>query len=61
MCSKCDWEDVLSQIEEMLDDPDYDFARDTLEGIKEWVEEREHCTVRQRTAVENIYDSIASR
>lgn len=61
MCSRCDWEDVLERIEEMLGDSDYDFARDTLEGIREWVEDKEHVTERQKTAVDNIYESVARR
>lgn len=61
MCSRCDWEDVLERIEEMLGDSDYDFARDTLEGIREWVEDEEHVTERQKTAVDNIYESVARR
>lgn len=57
MCSGCDWETGLEEIEECLDDPDYEFAEDTLEGIKEWVEHHEHITEKQQEAIDNIIDS----
>lgn len=58
MCSKCDWETYLEDISDMLSNSDYFFAQDTLEGIREWVEENEHITPAQKQAVENIYDSL---
>ena len=54
MCEECNWEELVSEIAEMLDDSDFDFALDTLEGIEEWVLDNEHCTENQKTAVENI-------
>jgi len=54
MCDMCDWEDLLTKIEEMLDDGSFDWAEDTLEGIYETVERMEHSTDRQWDAVENI-------
>ena len=58
MCTKCDWEEFSADIREMLDDARYAFAEDTLTGILDWVEEAEHCTDRQRDAVENIRNSV---
>ena len=58
MCSRCNWEDLLEQIDRLLDDSDYEFATDTLGGIREWLEENQHCTDRQREAVENIEESL---
>ena len=53
-----DHEGVLEQIDEMLDQERYEFATDTLEGIKEWIVEHEHCTPDQFEAVQNIADSV---
>jgi len=61
MCKYCDWEDMLATIEEMMDDDDFDFAYDTLSGIKDWVEENHHITERQTEAVNNIRESIERR
>ena len=54
MCTKCDWESVLSDCEALLSDPDFEFAEDTVAGIKEWIEENHHVTEKQTTAIENI-------
>lgn len=54
MCAGCGYEKLLSQIDELVSDPDYEWATDTLEGIQETVEERRHCTINQKTAVDNI-------
>ena len=54
MCANCDWEGTLEQIEEALDSGDYDWAEDTLTGIKTWVKENEHVTPKQERAVANI-------
>ena len=52
-----DWEKALEEIDEMLEDERYEFATDTLEGIKEWIYEREFCTFGQYDAIENIRNS----
>ena len=57
MCNRCEWEELLEDIDELIDEPKYEFAQDTLEGIQEWVSDEEHCTEAQRNAVENIRDS----
>jgi hypothetical protein len=54
MCDECDWESTIETIDELLESGDADWAADTLEGIRETVAEREHCTERQEEAVENI-------
>lgn len=54
MCSLCDWEDLIDQIDGLLDDERYSFAQDTLCGIRDWVEENKHCTGPQKQAVNNI-------
>ena len=54
MCDTCDWESFAEEIDEMLESGDYDWAAETLEGIRDTVTQREHCTERQREAVENI-------
>jgi hypothetical protein len=54
MCVDCDWEGTIEQIEDMEADSDYDFAADTLDGIKAWVKENSHVTENQKRAVNNI-------
>lgn len=54
MCDRCDWESLIEQIDEMIDSGDFDWAMDTLEGIRGTVSEREHATERQAEAIENI-------
>lgn len=61
MCDFCEWEDVLKEIDEMMVSGDYDFAEDTLSGIAEWVEEKEHITEKQIAAVDNIKRSVEDR
>ena len=56
MCDDCGWEQLLDDIEEM-DEERYSFAVHTVDGIREWVEEKEHCTPSQKRAVENIIRS----
>jgi hypothetical protein len=58
MCEDCDYEDLISTIDDLLDDDRYEFASDTLSGIHDTVEEKEHCTDNQRQAVENIQNSV---
>ena len=61
MCDSCGWEELVEQIDEMMDDEKWEFAQDTLEGIREWVVESEHCTEKQKDAVNNIEDSVVGR
>jgi len=58
VCDTCDWEDVLEQIDDMMSEERYDFAADTLVGIREWVAEKEHITENQKSAISNIEDSV---
>lgn len=51
-----DWEPLVRRIDEMLGDERFEFAVETLEGIKEWCLENEFCTEAQRQAVKNIED-----
>ncbi len=58
MCDDCKWESLIVRIDEILEDENFEFAQETLEGIRSWVEEKEHCTDRQRDAVESIESSV---
>lgn len=49
--------ELLAQIEGLLDDPRYGFARGTLEGIHDTVSKSLRVTLGQRYAVERIADS----
>ncbi len=46
-----EWRD---RIMNMLDDEDYEYATDTLNGILEWVENNGSITDKQKQAIENI-------
>jgi hypothetical protein len=54
MCEDCNWRDKVVELEELLDEERYEWAFDTLEGIKDWAELHQHITERQLEAVENI-------
>lgn len=54
MCDKCNHQEWLNDIDDMLLDEDYSFAENTLSGIKDWVESNDHITPRQCESVENI-------
>ena len=58
MCEGCDWEELLVEIDDLMDNPDYEFAQDTLKGIWDWVADKEHCTETQQDAVKNIANSV---
>jgi len=60
MCDSCDWEDTLEWIDEILGMERAQFAQDTLESIRDWIEENEHCTEGQKTAIGNI-EAAATR
>ena len=53
MCECC-YGEYIDTIDDMLLDEDYEFATDTLLGIREWIEENEFITEKQISAVENI-------
>lgn len=61
MCDSCGWADELEEIEELLLDSEYGFAEDTLTGIAEWVEEKEHITEKQIAAISNIRRAVEDR
>ena len=57
MCDKCDWDDYLEIANELMEDSDYDFAIETVEGIQQWIESNEHVTEKQKRALINIQES----
>jgi len=57
MCNDCEWLDYIDLADDMLLDEEYDFASDTIEGIKDWIKENEHVTDNQKNALQNIYKS----
>ncbi|OGQ00750.1 MAG: hypothetical protein A2Z40_04050 [Deltaproteobacteria bacterium RBG_19FT_COMBO_60_16] len=61
MCKFCGHEKFLAEIEELLNDPDYEWAEDTLHGIAETVEGMEHCTPGQQAAIDNIVEAVQRR
>jgi hypothetical protein len=58
MCKGCDWVEYLEDMDNMLDDPDYEFALETIEGIHDWVEANSHITDGQKKAIDHIKESV---
>ena len=61
MCVKCDWEEFLDEINEYQENPDFDWAEETLSGIGETVGNWSHATDRQKEAVANIVAAVERR
>lgn len=61
MCVKCDWEEFIEELDELLEDKDYEWAEDTISGIKSTVSAWKHKTEGQETAIENIKDAVRRR
>ncbi len=61
MCESCDFERWLGVLDDLLEDEDYDWADDTLEGIRGWVDTNKHITDRQMGAIENIQKAVSNR
>jgi len=58
MCGRCGWKLMMCEIEDMMGESRYDFARETLEGIYDWVSENHHITLKQIMAVQKIKGSV---
>ena len=58
MCDKCKWADYENKCEDMLNDSDYEFALDTIEGIYNWIQSNSHVTEKQKESIDNIYESV---
>ena len=56
MCECC-YQEYIDTVDEMLLDEKYEFATDTLLGIRNWAEENEFITDRQIDGIENIKKS----
>lgn len=52
---------LIEQIDGLLDSGDYDWAEDTLTGIRGTVERNGYTTERQEQAVQNIEDGGGNR
>lgn len=61
MCDTCEHEEVLEELNELCEDPDYEWANETLSGIAEWVEKNGHVTGKQVDAIENIKARVEER
>lgn len=53
--------DVLAQCGDMLSDERYDFAEDTIEGIRDYILENKFVTKKQKDAIENIRNAVEER
>ncbi len=54
-------QDLLRQIDELLEDERYEFAEETLSGIRQTVERSGTCSAAQKRAIQNIEDSKIGR
>ncbi len=61
MCKECDWADHLSNLNEMLRAEAFQWAEETLTGIRDWVEKNEHITAPQERAIENITKALRKK
>lgn len=57
MCQHCLWEDAAEEIERMVDNARYRFARQTLNSLYWGINQQKHVTDRQRVAIKNIRDA----
>ena len=55
MCDRCDWETIISQCEDMLENDSYEFAYDIINGINDWVSDNKHCTPIQKSTISRIH------
>ena len=53
---KVDWEEWVDTLDELLLNPDFEYADITLQGIKSWVMDNEHITENQIMAITNIQE-----
>ena len=56
MCDSCDYEDYLVKLSDMIENDNYSYALDFLEGVYEWVESHEHITDAQKEGVDNVLE-----
>lgn len=61
MCSDCSFQEAIELAEELLDDPRYEFADRSIEGIRDWVKKNKHATERQFRALMNIQKSVVDK
>lgn len=61
MCTDCLYEEAIELAQEMLDDPRYEFADRFVRSTFEWVKKNEHVTDRQRSALENVKNSVKDK
>jgi hypothetical protein len=61
MCQSCEWEETLERLNDLCEDPDFEWANDTLSGIAETIEVRGHVTEKQLDAIENITAAVERR
>ena len=56
-----EWRMLVDECDDMLMDSDYDFASDTIQGIKDHVAENKSATPGQIRAIKNIKNSVENR
>lgn len=61
MCDTCEHEEVLDELNALCEDPDYEWAYETLSGIAEWAEKKKHVTEKQVDAIRNIKERVEER
>jgi hypothetical protein len=56
--SNNEWIIYLDMADEMLLDEDYEFASDTIQGIRDWIADNEYVTDAQKEALNSIFRSV---
>lgn len=51
-----EWEEHRDILDEMLLDPAFEYADETLTGIRDWIVDHEHITKGQIMAITNIQE-----
>ena len=57
MCQNCEYEDYIEKCDELLEDDRMGWCSDTVDRIKNWIEEHKHITERQQDTI-NKYHAI---
>jgi hypothetical protein len=58
MCMNCEYGEYIDKCDKILEDWDNDWCWDTVEGIKNWIEKKEHIIDKQKETIDHIIYKI---
>jgi hypothetical protein len=61
MCDTCEWDVVLTELQDICEADEYQWANETLAGIAGTIEKAGHVTEKQLTAIANIKRAVEDR